>query len=105
MVNNIYSLYRPPTIFTFQIADLKMSFEGEKSQLMRDFHMQKEYIITEHDKDIENTKDMHRSEIQALEARMKERHDKAEKVTSGLISTRIWKQKKRQRNCVGLMLL
>lgn len=69
-----------------QIAELKMSFEGEKSQIMRDFHVQKEYIITEHDKDIENHKEMHRAEVQAIEARLKERQDKSDKVGMLLMS-------------------
>lgn len=68
-----------------QVAELKMTFEGEKSQMLRDLHVQKEYILTEHERNMENLKELHQAELQGLEARLKERQDKYEKVTYYLL--------------------
>ncbi|XP_035824981.1 uncharacterized protein LOC101862025 isoform X2 [Aplysia californica] len=65
-----------------EIAEMKMSLEGEKSQMLRELHVQKEYLLAEHDKDMDNLKDLHRAEVLALEARLKERQDRAEKASN-----------------------
>ncbi|XP_059139719.1 centrosomal protein of 112 kDa-like [Physella acuta] len=62
-----------------EMAELKVSAEGEKSQLMREFHMQKEFTLSEHEKDLEGLKEIHQAEMLALEARLKENKDRAEK--------------------------
>ncbi|KAH9503969.1 hypothetical protein Btru_067472 [Bulinus truncatus] len=62
-----------------ELAELKMSYEADKSQLIREFHTQKEFLLNEHERDVENLKDLHKTEILSLEARMKEKQDKAEK--------------------------
>ncbi|CAL1536878.1 unnamed protein product [Lymnaea stagnalis] len=65
-----------------EVAEIKLSFEGEKSQMLREFHMQKEYILSENERDIENLKELHRAEILALEARLREKQDKSEKAAT-----------------------
>ncbi|GFO39281.1 centrosomal protein of 112 kda-like, partial [Plakobranchus ocellatus] len=65
-----------------EIAEIKMAAEGEKSQMLRELHVQKEYILTEQERETENLKEMHKTEILALEARLRERSDKAEKSQS-----------------------
>uniref|UniRef100_A0A2C9KUV2 DUF4485 domain-containing protein n=1 Tax=Biomphalaria glabrata TaxID=6526 RepID=A0A2C9KUV2_BIOGL len=62
-----------------ELAELKMNYEADKSQFMREFHMQKEFLLSEHERDLENLKELHRTEVLSLEARMKEKQDKAEK--------------------------
>ena len=64
-----------------QMAELKMSVEGEKSAMLRELHVQKEYLLAEHDRDMENLRELHKAETQALEARLRERQDRAEKVS------------------------
>lgn len=57
-----------------------MAFEAEKTKMLRDFHMQKEYILKEHEHDIEHLKELQETEIQKLETRIKEKQDKFDKV-------------------------
>ncbi|GFS06657.1 centrosomal protein of 112 kDa-like [Elysia marginata] len=65
-----------------EIAEIKMAGEGEKSQMLRELHVQKEYMLSEQEREIDSLKDIHKTEILALEARLKERTDKAEKSQS-----------------------
>ena len=67
-------------IFLFEIAEIKMAAEGEKSQMLRELHVQKEYMLSEQERETESLKDIHKTEILALEARLREKTDKAEKV-------------------------
>ena len=75
-----------------QIAEIKMAGEGEKSQMLRELHVQKEFILSEQEREMENLKDVHKTEILALEARLRERTDKAEKVGDGprVVCTRVY---------------
>ena len=47
----------------FQTVELKMTLEHEKGQLLKDFHHQKELVISEHEKEIDNLKDAHKNEM------------------------------------------
>ncbi|XP_046555303.1 centrosomal protein of 112 kDa-like [Haliotis rubra] len=62
--------------FNREIAEMKLSFEHERSQMLHDLHLQKEYILSEHEKAVETLKEGHRVELRSLEARYKERSDK-----------------------------
>ena len=57
-----------------------MGFEQEKAHLLKDFHMQKEFIHGEHEKESEQMKNSHRQDIQDLERRMHARQEKDSKV-------------------------
>lgn len=78
-------LFQSGTELLPQLAELKMNYEADKSQFMREFHMQKEFLLSEHERDLENLKELHRTEVLSLEARMKEKQDKAEKVSARII--------------------
>lgn len=60
--------------------ELKMSFEQEKAQMLKDFHLQKEFIHGEHEKETENLKSLHKQEVTDLERRMHARQEKDAKV-------------------------
>ena len=60
--------------------EVKMSFEQEKAGMLKDFHLQKEYIHGEHEKETENLKCLHKQEITDLERRMHSRQEKDAKV-------------------------
>ena len=60
--------------------EVKMSFEQEKAGMLKDFHLQKEYIHGEHEKETENLKCLHKQEITDLERRMHARQEKDAKV-------------------------
>merc|ERR1719483_266434 len=49
--------------------------------MMRELHVQKEYMLAEHDKDMDNLKELHKAEVAAMEGRLRERQDRAEKST------------------------
>ncbi|XP_046339268.2 centrosomal protein of 112 kDa-like isoform X3 [Haliotis rufescens] len=62
--------------FNREITEMKISFEHERSQMLHDLHLQKEYILSEHEKAVETLKEGHRVELRSLEARYRERGDK-----------------------------
>ncbi|KAK3093597.1 hypothetical protein FSP39_017877 [Pinctada imbricata] len=63
-------------------VELKMSLEHEKAQMLKDLHTQKEMLIGEHDKDLENLKEVHRNEMYELECRTQEKQDRDAKKIS-----------------------
>ncbi|KAL4239252.1 hypothetical protein ACF0H5_000069 [Mactra antiquata] len=66
-----------------EVMELKMSFEQEKSTMLKDFHLQKEFIHGEHEKETENLKSLHKQEVTDLERRMHARQEKdAKKIAS-----------------------
>ena len=62
------------------MMDVKMKFEQEKANMLKDFHVQKEYIHGEQEKEVENLKATHNQEITDLERRMHMRQEKDSKV-------------------------
>ncbi|XP_053390838.1 centrosomal protein of 112 kDa-like isoform X2 [Mercenaria mercenaria] len=66
-----------------EVMELKMSFEQEKATMLKDFHLQKEFIHGEHEKETENLKSLHKQEVTDLERRMHLRQEKdAKKIAS-----------------------
>ena len=65
-----------------QVVELKMGFEQEKAQWLKDFHTQKEFIHGEHEKESEQMKSSHRQDVLDLERRMHARQEKDAKVGS-----------------------
>lgn len=57
-----------------------MSLEQEKAQYMKEFHQQKEMVLTEHDREIDTMKEQNRNEVYDIECRFKEKQDKDSKV-------------------------
>ena len=47
---------------------------------MKDFHQQKEMVLSEHDKEIDTMKEQQRNEIYDIESRYKDKQDKDSKV-------------------------
>ena len=62
-----------------------MNFDNEKAQLLHEAHSQKEHVVMEHERDMEQQREAHRNEMKALEARFKERQDKDTKVGHSLV--------------------
>ncbi|XP_071162463.1 centrosomal protein of 112 kDa-like isoform X4 [Mytilus edulis] len=60
-------------------VELKMSLEQEKAQYMKEFHQQKEMVLTEHDREIDTMKEQNRNEVYDIECRFKEKQDKDSK--------------------------
>ena len=60
-----------------------MNLEHEKAQMLKDFHIQKEMVISEHEKEMENMKEMHRGEMYEFECRMQEKQERDAKVRGG----------------------
>ena len=60
-------------------VDLKMTLEQEKAQYMKEFHQQKEMVLSEHDKEIDTMKEQQRNEIYDIESRNKDKQDKDSK--------------------------
>ncbi|KAJ8307985.1 hypothetical protein KUTeg_012859 [Tegillarca granosa] len=63
------------------VVELKMQSDAEKQQMIKDFHLQKEMVLSEHDREVENLKESHRNDIYDLECRMQERQEKDAKIT------------------------
>lgn len=47
---------------------------------MKEFHQQKEMVLSEHDKEIDTMKEQQRNEIYDIESRYKDKQDKDSKV-------------------------
>ena len=62
------------------MTEMKAMFEGERSQMLHDLHLQKEYILSEHDKAVETLKEGQRVELRSLETRYRERQVQDAKV-------------------------
>ncbi|XP_062621539.1 centrosomal protein of 112 kDa-like isoform X2 [Saccostrea cucullata] len=59
-----------------KIVELKMALEHEKAQMLKDFHTQKEIVISEHEKEIDSLKETHQNELYELKCRVQEKQDK-----------------------------
>lgn len=59
-----------------------MALEHEKAQMLKDFHTQKEIVISEHEKEMDNLKETHQNELYELKCRVQEKQDKDTKVRS-----------------------
>eukprot|EP00105_Crassostrea_gigas_P003377 XP_011416203.1 PREDICTED: centrosomal protein of 112 kDa isoform X5 [Crassostrea gigas] len=57
-------------------VELKMALEHEKAQMLKDFHTQKEIVISEHEKEMDNLKETHQNELYELKCRIQEKQDK-----------------------------
>lgn len=57
-----------------------MALEHEKAQMLKDFHTQKEIVISEHEKEMDNLKETHQNELYELKCRIQEKQDKDTKV-------------------------
>lgn len=57
-------------------VELKMALEHEKAQMLKDFHTQKEIVISEHEKEMDNLKETHQNELYELKCRVQEKQDK-----------------------------
>lgn len=57
-----------------------MALEHEKAQMLKDFHTQKEIVISEHEKEMDNLKETHQNELYELKCRVQEKQDKDTKV-------------------------
>ena len=60
--------------------EVKMGQEQEKAGMLKDFHVQKEFIHGEHEKEVENLRSLHAQEVADLERRMHARQEKDAKV-------------------------
>jgi hypothetical protein len=76
-------------MFVFQLADLRLNLENEKSALLHEVHVQKELMMAEHEKEMEHMKEQHRSELRALDSRYKDRQEKDGKVKTGKMLCRV----------------
>ncbi|XP_052261816.1 centrosomal protein of 112 kDa-like isoform X1 [Dreissena polymorpha] len=72
------------TAHSRELMEVKMGHEQEKAGMLKDFHVQKEFIHGEHEKEVENSKSLHRQEITDLERRMHARQEKDAKKIAGL---------------------
>lgn len=59
-----------------------MALEHEKAQMLKDFHTQKEIVISEHEKEMDNLKETHQNELYEFKCRIQEKQDKDTKVRS-----------------------
>ncbi|XP_056023139.1 centrosomal protein of 112 kDa-like isoform X2 [Ostrea edulis] len=57
-------------------VELKMALEHEKAQMLKDFHTQKEIVISEHEREMDNLKETHQNELYELKCRVQEKQDK-----------------------------
>ncbi|XP_078313644.1 centrosomal protein of 112 kDa-like isoform X4 [Crassostrea virginica] len=57
-------------------VELKMALEHEKAQMLKDFHNQKEIVISEHEKEMDCMKETHQNELYELKCRVQEKQDK-----------------------------
>lgn len=57
-----------------------MALEHEKAQMLKDFHNQKEIVISEHEKEMDCMKETHQNELYELKCRVQEKQDKDTKV-------------------------
>ncbi|XP_055954492.1 centrosomal protein of 112 kDa isoform X3 [Patella vulgata] len=62
-----------------ELAEIKIFFDNDKTQLLRDFHIQKDYILSDHEKDLDNIKEAHKAELNCLEMKSRERQEKDNK--------------------------
>ena len=72
-------------ILCIQVAELKMNWEQEKAQMLRDFHMEKEMLHADKERDVEHIRETLKLEISDTERRAKDKSDADAKVNSGLV--------------------
>lgn len=65
-----------------------MALEHEKAQMLKDFHNQKEIVISEHEKEMDCMKETHQNELYELKCRVQEKQDKDTKVSQETFVTR-----------------
>ena len=80
LIHFLCVLIKTDKICDLQMIEVKMGFEQEKAGLLKDFHLQKEFIHGEQEKESENLKSLHRQEVVDLERRMHVRQEKDAKV-------------------------
>jgi hypothetical protein len=76
----LFLYHNESILFVFQLADLRLNLENEKSALLHEVHVQKELMMAEHEKEMEHMREQHRSELRALDSRYKDRQEKDAKV-------------------------
>lgn len=56
-----------------QIVELKMVLEYEKVQMLKDFYIQKEIVIFEYEKEMDNFKEIYQNELYEFKCRIQEK--------------------------------
>ena len=66
----------------YQLGELKLTFEQERSQMLRDFHAEKDMLNSERDQDMDRVKEGLKADLAELEKRTQEERGKDAKVNA-----------------------